>query len=173
MGDRGVGQNVRRALDNIEAASRESEPVGSETTAPNGLILDRRRLSMGARPDVQATFPNAPLKYRAGWGYMLLTNFLRVIGGCWAGHWHLHAACHPGKQGGQHIGLAALHDYGKTMRTLLTHLGPSTRLPKAARHRAVLSEIPLGADAEFLQHSNRRIDDHSVWGWSGTRASDL
>ncbi|MGD2086365.1 MAG: hypothetical protein PVH61_09300 [Candidatus Aminicenantes bacterium] len=30
----------------------------------------------GARPDVEATFPGYPLNSRAGWGYMLLTNFL-------------------------------------------------------------------------------------------------
>ncbi|MGE5341753.1 MAG: lectin like domain-containing protein [Candidatus Omnitrophota bacterium] len=30
----------------------------------------------GARPDVQAAFPNYPNANKAGWGYMLLTNFL-------------------------------------------------------------------------------------------------
>jgi hypothetical protein len=30
----------------------------------------------GARPDVEAAFPTYPFNYRAGWGYMLLTNFL-------------------------------------------------------------------------------------------------
>jgi hypothetical protein len=30
----------------------------------------------GARPDVAALFPTAPQKDRAGWGYLLLTNFL-------------------------------------------------------------------------------------------------
>ncbi|MCX6580185.1 MAG: hypothetical protein NT166_08375 [Candidatus Aminicenantes bacterium] len=30
----------------------------------------------GARPDVQAAFPTYPNNYKAGWGYMLLTNFL-------------------------------------------------------------------------------------------------
>ena len=29
----------------------------------------------GARPDVEASFPTYPFNYRAGWGYMLLTNF--------------------------------------------------------------------------------------------------
>lgn len=29
-----------------------------------------------ARPDVEALFPNYPMNYKAGWGYMLLTNFL-------------------------------------------------------------------------------------------------
>jgi hypothetical protein len=30
----------------------------------------------GARPDVEQSFPTYPFNYRAGWGYMLLTNFL-------------------------------------------------------------------------------------------------
>ncbi|MCP4219411.1 MAG: hypothetical protein GY765_32550, partial [bacterium] len=30
----------------------------------------------GARPDVEAAYPGYPLNYRAGWGYLLLTNFL-------------------------------------------------------------------------------------------------
>lgn len=30
----------------------------------------------GARPDVQAVFPNYPNNYKAGWGYMLLSRFL-------------------------------------------------------------------------------------------------
>ncbi|MGD2086786.1 MAG: hypothetical protein PVH61_11445 [Candidatus Aminicenantes bacterium] len=30
----------------------------------------------GARPDVEEAYPDYPLNYRAGWGYMLLTNFL-------------------------------------------------------------------------------------------------
>jgi hypothetical protein len=30
----------------------------------------------GARPDVEQTYPDYPNNYKAGWGYMLLTNFL-------------------------------------------------------------------------------------------------
>jgi Metallo-peptidase family M12B Reprolysin-like/Viral BACON domain len=30
----------------------------------------------GARPDVESAFPGYPKNYQAGWGYMLLTNFL-------------------------------------------------------------------------------------------------
>jgi len=30
----------------------------------------------GARPDVEQAYPHYPQNYRAGWGYMLLTNFL-------------------------------------------------------------------------------------------------
>jgi hypothetical protein len=30
----------------------------------------------GARPDVETAYPGYPFNYRAGWGYMMLTNFL-------------------------------------------------------------------------------------------------
>jgi hypothetical protein len=30
----------------------------------------------GARPDVEQAYPGYPLNYKAGWGYMMLTNFL-------------------------------------------------------------------------------------------------
>jgi len=30
----------------------------------------------GARPDIEAAYPNYPMNNKAGWGYMLLTNFL-------------------------------------------------------------------------------------------------
>ncbi|UCH92995.1 MAG: hypothetical protein JSV88_22265 [Candidatus Aminicenantes bacterium] len=30
----------------------------------------------GARPDVKNAYPDYPMNYRAGWGYMMLTNFL-------------------------------------------------------------------------------------------------
>ncbi len=30
----------------------------------------------GVRPDIETAFPDYPLNYQAGWGYMLLTNFL-------------------------------------------------------------------------------------------------
>jgi hypothetical protein len=67
------------ALDNVEIANVGiwREPIGHEVTAPNGLVfIGNATLVAGARPDVAATFPNAPWNYRAGWGYMLLTNFL-------------------------------------------------------------------------------------------------
>ena len=34
----------------------------------------------GARPDVQGAFPTAPMNTRAGWGYLMLTNFLPNLG---------------------------------------------------------------------------------------------
>ena len=85
------------ALDNIEVTSVGiyREPIGSETTGSNGLVFIGDAVFVpGARPDVEATYPNAPLNYRGGWGYLLLTNFLPNSGGSSGpgnGTYNLHA----------------------------------------------------------------------------------
>jgi len=42
----------------------------------------------GARPDVEQAFPDYPFNYKAGWGYMMLTNFLPNGGN---GNFKIHA----------------------------------------------------------------------------------
>lgn len=42
----------------------------------------------GARPDVQRAYPGYPMNYKAGWGYMMLTNFLPGNG---SGTFNIHA----------------------------------------------------------------------------------
>ncbi len=85
------------ALDNIQATNVGiwREPVVGETAQPNGLVFIGDAVFVaGARPDVQATYPNSPFNYRGGWGYMLLTNFLPNASGSGAsgnGTYKLHA----------------------------------------------------------------------------------
>jgi hypothetical protein len=72
------------ALDNIEITNVAlwREPVPNEATAPNGLVfIGDANFVADARPDVAASFPNLPYQYRAGWGYLMLTNFLRNSSG--------------------------------------------------------------------------------------------
>ncbi len=72
------------ALDNVEVTSVGvyREPLGNESPQSNELVyVGTATFVAGARPDVQATYPNAPLNYRGGWGYMLLTNELPNHGG--------------------------------------------------------------------------------------------
>lgn len=71
------------ALDDIEVQSVEiyRDPVGSEPAGWNGLVFIGKAIFVeGARPDVELAFPGFPLNDRAGWGYMLLTNFLPAGG---------------------------------------------------------------------------------------------
>jgi hypothetical protein len=58
------------------------DPLGAEGTTPS-LCAGQNQVFIGngtfvddARPDIQAVFPTSPLNYRAGWGYLLLSNFL-------------------------------------------------------------------------------------------------
>lgn len=41
------------------------------------IYIDKATFVEGARPDVEQAFPGYPGNHRAGWGYMLLTNFLQ------------------------------------------------------------------------------------------------
>ena len=69
------------ALDNIEVTKVDiwREPLASE---PAGLVVIGDAVFVAdARTDVEASFPTSPYQYRAGWGYMLLTNFLPNNGG--------------------------------------------------------------------------------------------
>jgi hypothetical protein len=79
------------ALDDIGVRSVEiyRDPVGSEQPGRYGLVYIGEAVFVeGARPDVETKYPGYPLNFRAGWGYMLLTNFLPNQGN---GTYTLHA----------------------------------------------------------------------------------
>ena len=71
------------------------EPVGSE---PQGLVYVGDAVFVpGARPDVAGSFPTYPRANWAGWGYLLLTNFLPNANGSRGsgnGIYVLHALAH-------------------------------------------------------------------------------
>jgi uncharacterized repeat protein (TIGR01451 family) len=72
------------ALDNIQITNVAlwREPVPTEATSPNGLVfIGNADIVSDARPDVAGQFPTYPDQYAAGWGYLMLTNFLRNSSG--------------------------------------------------------------------------------------------
>lgn len=82
-------------LDDIEASTVKiyREPGGG-MVAPeesNLIYIGDAVFVDGARPDVEQAYPNYPLHYRAGWGYMLLTNSLPSQGN---GTFRLHAVAY-------------------------------------------------------------------------------
>ncbi len=85
------------ALDNIEITKVDiwREAVAGE---PPGLsFIGDAVFVADARTDIEGLFPNSPFQYRAGWGYMLLTNFLPNNGGSPGpgnGTYALHAIAH-------------------------------------------------------------------------------
>jgi BACON domain-containing protein/all-beta uncharacterized protein len=68
------------ALDDIEVTHVRilRDPVAGEGASL--IFIGDAELIDGARPDVQALYPNVPRNTRAGWGYLLLTNFLPNLG---------------------------------------------------------------------------------------------
>ena len=70
------------------------DPVGTENPA-GPVFLGNASFVAGSRPDVENAFPDTPLNYRGGWGFMVLTNMLpdqnngRATGG--NGWFRLHA----------------------------------------------------------------------------------
>ena len=75
-------------LDDIETTNVAiyRDPVAGEGS---GLIYIGDAVFVdGARPDVEQAYPDYPLNYQAGWGYMLLTNYLPYGGN---GTFTLHA----------------------------------------------------------------------------------
>jgi len=64
------------ALDDVGVTTVKiyRDPVAGEGTGK--VYIGDASLVEGARPDVEALYPAHPFSYRAGWGYMLLTNFL-------------------------------------------------------------------------------------------------
>jgi hypothetical protein len=79
------------ALDDVEVASVKiwRDPVGGEAAEPNGYVYVGDAVFVeGARPDVEQAYPSTPLNGRAGWGYMVLSNFLPNRGN---GTFRLHA----------------------------------------------------------------------------------
>ena len=50
--------------------------VATDSISGGMVYIGEADMVDGARPDVETTYPDLPLNYQAGWGYMLLTNGL-------------------------------------------------------------------------------------------------
>lgn len=59
----------------VQSVKIYRDPVAGESTEDPIYIGDAVFVE-GARPDVELAYPGYPLNYQAGWGYMMLTNFL-------------------------------------------------------------------------------------------------
>jgi hypothetical protein len=62
---------------NVERVELWRSPVNGEPVAANGKVFIGNAVFVaGARPDVEALSADAPMNYRAGWGYLMLTTLL-------------------------------------------------------------------------------------------------
>jgi len=75
-------------LDDIETTGVKiwRDPAAGE--GPSAVFIGDAIFVEGARPDVETAYPAYPFNGRAGWGYMLLTNFLPARGN---GTFRIHA----------------------------------------------------------------------------------
>jgi len=64
------------ALDDVEVGSVKIYRDAISGEASGQVYIGDAVLVEGARPDVVQNYPGFPFNYRAGWGYMLLTNLL-------------------------------------------------------------------------------------------------
>ncbi len=66
------------ALDDIQVTKVEiwRDPVLSAGEVDSLYYIGDGLFVEGARPDIETGYPDYPFNYTAGWGYMLLTNFL-------------------------------------------------------------------------------------------------
>ena len=64
------------ALDNVgvDKVTIFRDPVAGE--GKSQVYIGDAILVEGVRPDVEQNYPTYPMSYQAGWGYMMLTNFL-------------------------------------------------------------------------------------------------
>jgi uncharacterized protein (TIGR01370 family) len=63
------------ALDDVAVESVKIYRKGNDP-GNNLIYIGDAVLVEGARPDVQQAYPTYPMNHKAGWGYMMLTNFL-------------------------------------------------------------------------------------------------
>jgi Zn-dependent metalloprotease len=85
------------ALDDIQVTSVKiyRDPITGEPTQPNGKVyIGDGTFVPGARTDVDNSYATYPFSYKAGWGYMLLTNFFPPSNG--NGTYTLHAYAYDG-----------------------------------------------------------------------------
>ncbi len=95
----------------------------------------------GARTDIEAAYPDAPMNYKAGWGYMMFTNFL-PNGGNGSFRFHAVATGNAGKK--KTLGI----------RTITVENGKSVK---------PFGTIDTPGDGETISGSN-----YLNWGWALT-----
>jgi hypothetical protein len=95
------------ALDDIgvQRVDVYRDPIGGE--GPTPVYLGTAAFVSGSRPDVEGAYPEYPLNYRGGWGFMVLTNMLPNASGSGVGGngtYRLHAYAVDQEGGSAYLG---------------------------------------------------------------------
>jgi hypothetical protein len=135
------------AVDDVNVARVDifRDAVGSEPAGAQ-ILLGTASLVAGSRPDVENLYPNAPLNYRTGWGFMVLTNMLPdlVNGRATGGN-----------------GAFRLHAYAVDAEGRATYLGAKNF---SANNTA--STRPFGTLDTPAQGGTASGTAYMVWGWA-------
>ena len=134
------------AIDDVAVARVDiyRDPTPGE---PNNMIfVGNAAFVSGSRPDVEPHFAEYPLNYRAGWGFMVLTNMLpdlargRAAGG--NGAFRLHAYAIDAEGLSTYLGSKSVQREQRGVGQAVRHA--STRRRRAARHRGPHSRSSAG-----------------------------
>ena len=68
------------AMDDVGVTGVQLWRVGLPEEGGGPVFIGNATIVDGARPDIAGIYPNLPQNTRAGWGYLMLTNFLPNLG---------------------------------------------------------------------------------------------
>lgn len=135
------------AVDDIGVARVDiyRDAVGSEPAGAQ-ILLGSASLVSGSRSDIEGNYPDSPLNYRAGWGFMVLTNMLPdlVNGRATGGN-----------------GSFRLHVYAIDTEGVATYLGA-----KNFQANNTASVKPFGTIDTPAQGGTASGSAYMVWGWA-------
>ncbi len=147
------------ALDDVQVAKVEiwRDPVLTAGEVDSLYYIGDGLFVEGARPDIETGYPSYPFNYAAGWGYMLLTNFLPNQGN---GTYKLYAIA-TDKEGNQvTLGTKTITCSQRDGREAVRndrHSGPGRdRVGERVR------ELRLGPDADAEDGAQGRAPDHGL-----------
>ena len=162
------------ALDDVEvtrvmicraAFGAEVAPVDPNCGGAAQIFVGFAVFIDGARPDVEAAYPDMPVNTRAGWGFMVLTNMLPNQGNGTYQFYHVGA----GSRRAHDAARDADDDVRERERDEAVR---GDRYADAGRPASgsELRELRLGVDAAAEDDPDRRVDDHGAGRWRRARA---
>ncbi len=165
------------ALDDIEVTrvslcrdvfGAEVAPIDPNCGGAAGIFVGFAVFIDGARPDVAVAFPAVPLATRAGWGFMVLTNFLPNQG---TGTYRFTMRAQD-REGNWFVPRNPDDDVCECQRDVAVRHDRHARAGRSARLRH-LHQLWLGPDAAAEDDSDRRLDDSCLGGWRRRRHGGL
>jgi hypothetical protein len=126
------------------------DPVNAE--GPTPVYLGTAAFVSGSRPDVEGAYPDHPMAYRGGWGFMVLTNMLPNVGGSGVGG----------------NGTYTLHAYAVDQEGHSSHLGFKTFSSNNSSSMKPFGTLDTPAPGETISGNG-----YAVFGWALSRGGTI